>query len=767
VDEDGTGSVAFIGWALDDGSGRAPGIQTITDDFAFPVQNCIMASGERESEQFPGTILPKNCSDAPGSSKRFFLEVTEADTPIDLVFNTGMGVLRYKGVRDPSEDGGEAFEEFRDTYGIGRIYRVIMKFLNETDERIAGIRVEVGTGVGDDFEELNFEDDGVALELRELVEREFFVGNTGAGPREVWDPVQFAQFARKFFHDGSGRFPLGFMDFQPAGLFPAQSVSEEDDQAQFIYTGETLNPDTGIYGALTQNYFSIAEKQGGESDLANAVLGYMLPGALSPFTIARHDDGNPLTESDATVAWWDGNIWRYGLAEDFAEVPESQLQQWAGRLLGLDTDDSITGPERFESVIADDLSAVNMDPYLRIEDIIVGEDGLPRYDSITLRLTAVSVDSLGIGDAAGTEDPLWVQPGNEAPELASYLPETGTPLAINDFAETLRNEDVEIEVLANDLLDGEAVPNEGDTTVVIDSQPANGTATVEPTTNVVTYTPDESYVGEDTFTYTVEYDDGETIETSNVATVTVQVNAPEDPSIPVAANDSGSTIEDEPITIDVIANDTVGGVPIIDGPEVVVEILDPPVNGTVVVNEDKTITYTANSDANFSFVERFTYTVTVDGAESNAALVTVRAELDETLLGPQANDDSADATGTEPVIIDVLANDTYNGEEVPEDVTVTVAEQPGNGTVMVNTDGTITYTADEGFEGDDTFTYNITVSENTSEDATVTVAVSEESSSGGSSGGGGCTTTAGKGAPIAAILLVLGVMAHRRRKQNA
>src|SRR5690554_5324777 len=35
-----------IFWELDNGSGRAPGVQVVTDNLDFPTKNCIMASGE-------------------------------------------------------------------------------------------------------------------------------------------------------------------------------------------------------------------------------------------------------------------------------------------------------------------------------------------------------------------------------------------------------------------------------------------------------------------------------------------------------------------------------------------------------------------------------------------------------------------------------------------------------------------------------------------------------------------------------------------------
>ena len=637
------------------------------------------------------------------------------------------------------------------------------------------VRVEVGTGVGEDFVPLDYEDDGVTFELRELVERGFFVGNTGAGPREVWNPERFAKLARKLFHDGSGRFDLGFFDITGAGFNPPQSVSESDEQAQSIFSGSTLNADTGIYGSITQNYFSMADSQA-MGTLTPGTFGYFLPGELSPFQIGRYDTGDPLGESDATVAWWDGSDWRYGIDGDFAVVPEDQLEQWAALLLGLDIDAAV--PERYQSALADDMSAMNMDVYLKIEDMILGEDGQPRYDSVTLRMTAVSVDSLNIDGEVGTDVPLWAQEGNEAPALATYLPDTGVPVALNDFADTLRNEAVEIEVLANDLLDGAAVPNTGDTTVVIGDQPPNGTVTVDEGTNVVTYDPDAAYTGPDSFTYTVVYNDGGDDQTSNVATVTISVIEPPDPTIPVAANDSASTIEVEPVTIDVLANDTLAEAPIMNGPDVEVAVLDAPVVGTAVVNDDNTITYTANADSSFTIVERFTYTVTVDGAQSNAALVTVRAESKEFFQGtPIANDDTAETTGTEPVTVDVLDNDTYDGLEIPESATVEIVDQPGNGEAVVDSGRTITYTAEEGFEGEDTLTYTVTVDGVVSDAATVSVTVNapdddptgDDPTGDGAedSDGCGCASASNSGAPFGAFLFALSLVALRIRYRRS
>ena len=92
----------------------------------------------------------------------------------------------------------------------------------------------------------------------------------------------------------------------------------------------------------------------------------MLPDSLVPTVIALHEDGNPETESDAVVAWWDGTIWRYGQAGDpeavppiapFSEVSASQLEQWASLLLGQNIP-GFPDEARYESLLSDDLSGI-------------------------------------------------------------------------------------------------------------------------------------------------------------------------------------------------------------------------------------------------------------------------------------------------------------------------------------------------------------------------------------------------------------------------
>ena len=96
-----------------------------------------------------------------------------------------------------------------------------------------------------------------------------------------------------------------------------------------------------------------------------------------------------------------------------------------------------------------------------------------------------------------------------------------------------------------------ALDHDGDpiTFAVVDG-PENGTLELDPATGGYTYTPDEHFVGTDTFTFTAN--DG--VADSVPGTVTIEVtNQP-----PTAGNSSGSTLHDTPLYGSVGGSDSNG-----------------------------------------------------------------------------------------------------------------------------------------------------------------------------------------------------------------
>ena len=88
---------------------------------------------------------------------------------------------------------------------------------------------------------------------------------------------------------------------------------------------------------------------------------------------------------------------------------------------------------------------------------------------------------------------------------------------------------------------------------------------------------------------------------TETATVNVTVNAVAD-----IADDSATTNEDTAVTTIVLANDTFEGTPVMTG-------VTQGAHGTVVNNNDGTVTYTPNAD--FNGTDSYTYTVTSGGVD--------------------------------------------------------------------------------------------------------------------------------------------------------
>ena len=276
-------------------------------------------------------------------------------------------------------------------------------------------------------------------------------------------------------------------------------------------------------------------------------------------------------------------------------------------------------------------------------------------------------------------------------------------MLVDDAAETDEDTAVVIDVLGNDS------DPEGDALTVTDTtEPANGSVVIN-ADGTVTYTPDAGFTGEDTFEYSVE-DEGGNISTATV-TVTVGDTGPNAPATPV--DDMATTDEDTPVVINVLSNDTDP-----EGDVLTVVDASEPVNGTVVINPDGTVTYTPN--AGFSGQDTFEYTVEDAGGSYSTAVVFV--QVGDGDLPPVATDD-ADTTDLDtPVVIDVLGNDS---DPEGEALTVTDTTEPLNGSVVINADGTVTYTPDAGFTGTDTFDYTITDPAGNESTATVTVVVED------------------------------------------
>ena len=274
------------------------------------------------------------------------------------------------------------------------------------------------------------------------------------------------------------------------------------------------------------------------------------------------------------------------------------------------------------------------------------------------------------------------------------------PVASNDGLTILRNSSaVLIDVLNNDT-DGE-----GDTLTVIDvMQPNNGSVVNNGTS--LTYTPNNGFIGTDTFEYII--DDGEGDQATAQVTVTVENN------LPTAVNDAVLATGSQPLIIDVINNDTD-----IDGTILTVESVTQGQNGSVVINADGTLTYQANMG--FVGTDNFNYTIAdADGGQSSAN-VTVTVEADN--QAPIAVDDLYFVPLNGSLTFNPLTNDSDpDGDTIS---LVSVDTTGLQGLLTVNGDGTLSYQVPFLFRGNDSFTYTITDSNGETATATVIMCVGD------------------------------------------
>ncbi|MFL6588089.1 MAG: Ig-like domain-containing protein [Luteimonas sp.] len=219
--------------------------------------------------------------------------------------------------------------------------------------------------------------------------------------------------------------------------------------------------------------------------------------------------------------------------------------------------------------------------------------------------------------------------------------------------------------------------------------------------------------------YTFEYQICEVLNPTNCSTATVKITV-EAPAI-VAIDDTLDPVNGgsgNPNVGNVLDGDTLNGQPITDPSLVDITIVGTLPGGITVDLETGVIGVAPGTPAG-DYTFEYEICEVLNPTNCSTASVTI------TVVAPDvtAVDDSTTTDQNTPVTIPVLDNDTLNGVPVdPDNVTITVTP-PGNGSVVVNPDGSIVYTPAPGFAGDDSFTYTICETTNPDNCATATVVV--------------------------------------------
>ncbi|EJG0634321.1 tandem-95 repeat protein [Vibrio parahaemolyticus] len=453
-----------------------------------------------------------------------------------------------------------------------------------------------------------------------------------------------------------------------------------------------------------------------------------------------------------------------------------------------------------ENAIADQVLSEDFDAYtIDLNEVFKDSDSSLEFsvsgnNSIQISIVSGVATITPTADWNGKETITFTAKDPSGESVSQTVNFTVTPVADIEADKTTVVEDTPtiIKVLGNDTFEDDGKVVSLDT----NNGPANGTVSVNPDGSV-TYTPNDNYVGKDTFTYIVTSGG-----VSESATVEVNVTPVND--APVAKGDIATTQEDTVVTIDVLPNDTdidgdtlridsasvpsdQGTVEIVDGKlvftpaenfngnaeitytvtdgsltdQATVKVTVNAVNDTPVVESnlaDQTLaedftTYTIDLNTAFSDVDNVDGELTFSVSGNSNVLVSIEngiatisptadwngsETLTFTATDPSGESvsqtvdftvapvvdieaDSADVVEDTPTIINVLGNDTFEGKD--KVVSLDAENGPKNGTVIVNNDGTVTYTPDDNYVGKDTFTYVVTsggVSESTTVEVNVT-----------------------------------------------
>ncbi|KYZ49503.1 RTX toxin [Vibrio parahaemolyticus] len=455
-----------------------------------------------------------------------------------------------------------------------------------------------------------------------------------------------------------------------------------------------------------------------------------------------------------------------------------------------------------ENAIADQVLSEDFDAYtIDLNEVFKDSDSSLEFsvsgnDNIQISIVNGVATITPTADWNGKETITFTAKDSSGESVSQTVNFTVAPVAdiVADKATVVEDTPTIIKVLDNDTFEGT------DKVVSLDAEngPKNGSVIVN-NDGTVTYTPDENYVGKDTFTYVVT--SGGVSEST-----TVEVNVTPVSDAPVAKDDIATTQEDTAVTIDVLPNDTdadgdklsiesasvpkeQGTVEVVDGKlvftpaenfngdaeitytvtdgaltdQATVKVTVNAVNDTPVVesniadqtlaedftpytidlniafsdvdNVDGELTFSVSGNSNIQVAivndiatitptadwngsETLTFTATVPSGESVSQTVNFT-------VAPVADIVADKATVVEdtPTIIKVLDNDTF--ESTDKVVSLDAENGPKNGTVIVNNDGTVTYTPDDNYVGEDTFTYIVT-SGGVSESTTVSVDVTPE-----------------------------------------
>ena len=204
---------------------------------------------------------------------------------------------------------------------------------------------------------------------------------------------------------------------------------------------------------------------------------------------------------------------------------------------------------------------------------------------------------------------------------------------------------------------------------------------------------------------------GDTNHSGSAAGDNHTVNAPFPPTPPVANSQSPSVSEDTPTVITVTASD-------VNNDPLTYQVTSPPLHGTL-TGTPPSLTYTPN--LNYNGLDGFSFKANDGTADSNVATVSITVTpVNDAPVAVNDGYTTAEDTALIVTVPGVMANDS-DVDSSP--ITVSVVTSTVHGVLVLNPNGSFSYTPMPNFFGADGFTYRVSDGQLTSDIVPVSIAV--------------------------------------------
>ena len=363
-------------------------------------------------------------------------------------------------------------------------------------------------------------------------------------------------------------------------------------------------------------------------------------------------------------------------------------------------------------------STVNID--------VLGNDKDIENDSLTIK--SVSTPSHGKAEIKGNKIEYTPESGFSGNDSFSYTISDGNggedsakvtitvnnkdnsaPVANDDSATTEYETKVTIDATANDS------DADGDNLIIKSvSNPSHGKAEIKG--NKIEYTPESGFSGNDSFSYTIDDENGGEATAKVTVTIKDQTQVPN--HNPKAKNDSATTDYETKVTINAIANDSDA-----DGDSLSIISVSTPSHGKVEIKNNK-IQYSPESG--FSGNDSFSYKISDGRGGEDSAQVTVKVKdkpADQNHI-PKLNFKNTFYIGQNSSKEIKVTN--YASDSDGDELNIKTVTQPANGQVIILSKDTIKYLPKPNFKGLDSFEVTIVDEKGATAKTTVKIMVKAE-----------------------------------------